>query len=64
MASETPLERAKRLLGDRYVLHPNYKPTPRHSTDPNVWPEHSVLFRIHVEAFNAGRLPAITFGGY
>lgn len=53
-------ERIKQLLGENWVLHPNYKPRPRHSTHREVWVPDSVLFKVHVDAFNARRLPIIT----
>lgn len=53
-------ERIIALLGENWVLHPNYKPRPRHSTRREVWVPDSVLFKVHVDAFNARRLPYIT----
>lgn len=31
------LEQVKQSMGCGYVLHPNYKPTPRHSNDPAIY---------------------------
>ncbi len=36
-ANAAKLARAKAALGDRWVLHPDYKATPRHSNVPEIY---------------------------
>lgn len=36
-ANKEKLERAKALLGERWVLHPKYKATARHSNVPEIY---------------------------
>ena len=43
-------------LGDRWIGHPAYVYTPRHSNDPRVWPLHSILRPIGEAARMAGRI--------
>lgn len=37
MDQDKKLREAKEWMGARYVFHPAYKSTRKHSTDPNVW---------------------------
>ena len=37
MGLDKKLQEAKEWMGDRYVFHPAYRPTPKHSTNPDTW---------------------------
>lgn len=50
------LQEAKDYLGKRWILHPEYVPTPRHSNDMNVYKPHRFLRGVEDEARKAGRL--------
>lgn len=57
---DTPLDAKRRAaldyLGDRHVLHPNYKFNPRHVFSLAGWQPHSILRQVVLQAQQAGRI--------
>lgn len=58
--ADTPLDIKRRqaiaYLGERHVLHPDYKFTPRHAFSRAAWQPHSVLRPVQLAAQQAGRI--------
>ena len=55
MSYEEKLSHIKEVLGDRWLLHPNYKPLPYHNTAYN---KSHFLGMVREKAIQEGRLPA------
>jgi len=49
-------EKAIAYLGENYVLHPNYKPKERHSSNVAIWYPHRTLREVQTMAQLAKRI--------
>ena len=60
VVTESPLDIKRRAaleyLGERHVLHPDYRFNPRHAFSVSAWQPHSVLRPVQLAAQAAGRI--------